>query len=222
MRKIIGVVIFILFILFGVEFKIDASYSIELQNAELINAVIENKLGIGKYQYEYLDSFTEAERYILVEGDNKYLIYDTAFDMYVEYSKQCNSPFNEINKKFNKLYIGPSYYYIGFENQFIDIISNRVLSNNEISSIKKVEFFHKGKMQEKNYNINNKNNIINESSEHLITNSIYFENLINKYPTNSTSRCSYVALSMLLSYYDTTLNDNIISEDYDSVAFVIM
>lgn len=49
----------------------------------------------------------------------------------------------------------------------------------------------------------------------------YFDNLTNNFGMNCKGSCGYVAIDMLLSYYDTYLNDNIVSEDYDvnSVGF---
>lgn len=43
----------------------------------------------------------------------------------------------------------------------------------------------------------------------------YFDNLTYNFGKNYKGSCSYVALAMLLSYYDTYLNDEIIPEEYD-------
>ena len=49
----------------------------------------------------------------------------------------------------------------------------------------------------------------------------YFDNLTNNFGMNCKGSCGYVAIGMLLSYYDTYLNGNIVSENYDvnSVGF---
>lgn len=44
----------------------------------------------------------------------------------------------------------------------------------------------------------------------------YFYNLTQNYSENENSSCGYVAIGMLLSYYDTYLSDDIIPELYDS------
>ena len=51
----------------------------------------------------------------------------------------------------------------------------------------------------------------------------YFHNLNYNYGNNQKGSCGYVAMGMLLSYYDTFLNDSIIPEQYDqnSVNFSI-
>ena len=46
----------------------------------------------------------------------------------------------------------------------------------------------------------------------------YFENLTTNFGVNYKGSCGYVALAMLLSYYDTYLNDEIIPEQYDVVS----
>lgn len=45
--------------------------------------------------------------------------------------------------------------------------------------------------------------------------SSYFDNLTTNFGKNYKGSCGYVAIGMILSYYDTYLNDNIILEDYD-------
>lgn len=44
----------------------------------------------------------------------------------------------------------------------------------------------------------------------------YFSHLDNNFPTNSFGICGYTAISMLLSYFDSYWNDNIIDEWYES------
>lgn len=43
----------------------------------------------------------------------------------------------------------------------------------------------------------------------------YFDNLTQNFGMNYKGSCGYVAIGMLLSYYDTYLNDSIIKEQYD-------
>lgn len=46
----------------------------------------------------------------------------------------------------------------------------------------------------------------------------YYKNLDYNYSKNPNNSCSFVATTMLLSYYDTYLNDDIIPEQYDVTA----
>ena len=46
----------------------------------------------------------------------------------------------------------------------------------------------------------------------------YFDNLTTNHGHNTIGSCGYVAIDMLLCYYDTYLNDNIVPEQYDVMA----
>ena len=46
----------------------------------------------------------------------------------------------------------------------------------------------------------------------------YYNNLNVNMGVNVKGSCGYVAMTMLLSYYDTYLNDDIISDEYDAVS----
>lgn len=46
----------------------------------------------------------------------------------------------------------------------------------------------------------------------------YFDNLTKNISSNTKGSCGYVALGMILSYYDNYINDEIIDEKYDVVA----
>lgn len=50
--------------------------------------------------------------------------------------------------------------------------------------------------------------------------SYYFKGLENNFGYNTHGSCGYVAAAMMLSYYDTYLDDNIISEQYDKEGFI--
>ena len=45
--------------------------------------------------------------------------------------------------------------------------------------------------------------------------SFYFDNLTQNFGMNYKGSCGYVAIGMMLSYYDTLLSDDIIPERYD-------
>lgn len=48
----------------------------------------------------------------------------------------------------------------------------------------------------------------------------YFYNLRDNFGYNQTSTCAYVALGMLLTYYDSYYNDNLVPEQYDANAYL--
>lgn len=59
------------------------------------------------------------------------------------------------------------------------------------------------------------NSSITEYHSHLVS---YYDNLTYNFGMNYKGSCGYVAIGMLLSYYDTFLNDSIIPEQYDLVS----
>ena len=50
--------------------------------------------------------------------------------------------------------------------------------------------------------------------------SYYFNNLTNNFGNNIKGSCTYIAFAMLLSYYDTYWDDNIIPENYDMISLL--
>ncbi len=61
---------------------------------------------------------------------------------------------------------------------------------------------------------------INESPIHLENNysSLYFKNLNANFGNNAYGTCSYVAIGMLLSFYDSYWDDSFITETYEVIA----
>ena len=49
----------------------------------------------------------------------------------------------------------------------------------------------------------------------------YYDNLTYNYGINYKNSCGYIALGMLLSYYDTYLYDGIIPEQFDAVSLFV-
>lgn len=56
---------------------------------------------------------------------------------------------------------------------------------------------------------------INDLSINSYYEGVYFSNLRTNFGNNSHGSCSYVALGMLISFYDSYWNDSFIPEDYD-------
>ena len=52
--------------------------------------------------------------------------------------------------------------------------------------------------------------------------SIYFANLSTNFPRNIYNSCGYSAITMLLSYYDSFVDDRFIPENYDAPAYFIL
>lgn len=63
------------------------------------------------------------------------------------------------------------------------------------------------------------NNISLYQNNNLTFKDSYFDCLTQRFPMNYKGNCGYVGIAMLLSYYDTYLNDLIIPENFDEVSF---
>ena len=184
-----------------------------------VEQVVEQKLGEGSYVYEKLSSFSDPNRFILVEGNNCYLIYDNELKDFYEFSTESNSVYYGLNKSFLKIYHSPTFYFYKYENKVYDLYFGKEIDREEVikftSSEKALIQSH---LQSKINYLNNSlksSYLIRESkNSKFINGSYYFENLDN-IGININGSCSYVALGMVMSYYDTFKNDNVIDEEYD-------
>lgn len=61
------------------------------------------------------------------------------------------------------------------------------------------------------------NNLVNNQSDTVLNNysTVYFSHLNNNFPVNSHGTCSYVGISMLLSFFDSYWDDEFIAEDFE-------
>lgn len=212
----------ILFIISAKPFPISANNSFDSQltneEFETIQILVESKLNNINYSIELISSLSTTNRYVLVECNNSYLIFDRLFNVYTEYSNFTCSPYHGINSNFIKLYFGPTFYYCAIEGLIIDITSNKVLSDSEIDELMCVEeLFSEAYCINKNNQVKTPQNK-NRTSKY-INSAYYFENLINNMGDSSSSgyseACAYVAIGMILSYYDSVLNDTVIADTYD-------
>lgn len=64
------------------------------------------------------------------------------------------------------------------------------------------------------------NNLVNSQSETVLNNysTVYFSHLNDNFPINSHGTCSYVGISMLLSFFDSYWDDEFIAEDFEQTA----
>ncbi len=141
-KNYLEITVFFLFVFafFVSVITIKATYNDSQKNKleEIENIVIE-KLGEGEYKYEYIDGMLTTERYLLVEGDNSFMIYDLELEMFCVYSKKENSPFFNIDKKYSKIYLSPINYIIKYEDEYIDIFHDVILTSEQVQSYKNSE-----------------------------------------------------------------------------------
>lgn len=186
------------------------------QKSEKLDIIISEKLGNINYEIEYLEDFSGEKRYVLIEGEKCYLIYDLEIDDYSECSTSNNSPYYDFDIGYIKVYYGPTFYFYRNGSDFYDVISNKKLKQSDID-----EFSLREKEIIDVYNNTRKEDsksIENRTSTY-IPDDYYFRNLTTNFGTNTIDdypgSCGYVAIEMLLSYYDTFYNDNIIDDYYD-------
>ncbi len=189
-----------------------------------VEQIVEQKFGKGDYTYEKLSSFTDPDRFILVEGDSCYLIYDNQLNNFMEYSTENNSPYKDVDMSTKKVYYSPTYYFYKIGDRIFDLYDDSEVDIEDINLYKmSEENLKESILQSKAANASLKRSSSLLTSENngpkFIKNSFYFENLRYNKGTNTNSvypnSCSYVALEMFMSYYDTFYNDNVIDEKYD-------
>lgn len=216
----------LMFICFGTQnFHFIKANDKEITEVELniLNEMVYEKLGTDNYEYYLINNFKDINRYFLVEGNNCYLIYDRSLSEYIEFSRTSNSIYFGIESE--KIYLGPGYYFYRDGNNVIDLLTEEILTTEQIHYYTSLENVFTNNFQA-NKNLYIEDNITTfdvRSSElpssKYINNSFYFENLSENIGDNDANNysgsCGYVALEMILSYYDTFLNDNIISDSYD-------
>ena len=235
MRKITSILlIFIISIISSVGIindkcvSVNASslYDCELSYSETYNLskIVEKTLGLNDFDYEIIDGFTTPNKHVLVEGNNCYLIYDREISDYIEYSHTSNSVFVDLTIQ-NKIYLAPTYYFAESNEKVLDLTSGTVLTSEELTHYQIIEhelvenYLSNIQMSNIEYGASYSLLSTTPSSPKYIDNSYYFENLADNMGDNTSTSfsgsCSYVALNMLLSYYDTIVNDDVIAESFD-------
>ena len=201
-------------------------YDSELSYSETINLnkIAEKTLGLNDFDYEIIDGFNTQNKHVLVEGNNCYLIYDREIRYYIEYSRTSNSILSDLTTQ-NKMYLAPTYYFAETNEKVLDLTSGSVLTNVELTRYQIIEdelaenYLSNIQMSDIEYGASYSLLSSTPSSPKYIDNSYYFENLADNMGDNTSTSfsgsCSYVALNMLLSYYDTIVNDDVIAENFD-------
>ena len=222
-KNLFFAVVLLTFVVLNYNLEVQANdCQVELSEQEYtcIEDLIFEKLKITDFTFEIISGFQADNRYVLIEGQNCYLIYDRVLCDYVEYSLYSNSIYYNLNSNIQKIYLGTTYYFYKDGETYYNIINNQVLSEQELNSYIQ---FENNRLQSLSLHEINLVNEINDTqatttlSTTEIDSSYYYQNLNENFPTNINGSCSYVAAAMLLSYYDSVVNDNIISDTYDDV-----
>lgn len=218
------------FIVMLFAFLIQSKFFVKANDSEVseeelasLSLLVEEKLGLQNFEYELINSFNQQNRFFLIEESNCYLIYDRNLCEYLEFSDDSNSLFYNIDDE--KIYIGPGYYFSKNGNNITNLLNDQVLTNEQIIYYSELEndFITLFNLN-KNMSLENETNTYNTRSISLpsskyINGRYYFDNMCYNYGDNNqysySGCCAFVALGMVLSYYDTFENDSIIDEEYD-------
>ncbi|HBP25730.1 MAG TPA: hypothetical protein DD618_02105 [Acholeplasmatales bacterium] len=198
------------------------------------------KLGQDKLFVEVMDGVNDEDRYVLFTGKEVgYLIYDTELEIYIEYSTEDESPFAHTSLPRSKVYAGPTYYLEKSEEKYFDVLNKREVSKFEIEEFsrynenmsasvlarkesERIERFNEEALAETPEPSAPESDPVYEleqtstlSVEHEIPYSFYYENLRYNMGVNVDGTCSFIAAGMVLSYYDSVYNDEIVSEELE-------
>jgi hypothetical protein len=180
------------------------------------------------HDFLYIDAlydFSGTKRYYeIAYEDVGYAIYDTISKEVVEFAENSISPYHSyVNEK--KLFIGPIGHFVSIDGAIVDIRTRTQLSTDEIQFLCLKQAQHDRFLLDKK-NDGESNHYTTESLllnnppvTYSIPRAYYFQNL-RKYGSNQLGTCSYIAIQMLLSYYDTFSNDDLISEIYDNPSII--
>ncbi len=209
----------LIFILASVNTFAIIGYSSSLTFNEVndIKEMVSKTLKVDTYSTEVINGINEKNKYVLVEGLEKgYLIYNRKLKDYVEYAEDSSSPYRGITDK--KIYVAPTYYYRIDNNNMISVNNEMIIPMEGIKSLKSLE-----KDIDTNYKVT-LNEASTMSGNDLPTQAevpckYYFEKLSNNMGSQTLAGpegcCGFVAITTILSYFDSYLNDTIIPEEYD-------
>jgi len=193
--------------------------------------------------YSYVANVHGVNQFILFEGDNSYFIYDTFLEKIVEYSTAGRSIWQ--NNQTVKVYNGPSQYLfhkdgllinaynqesfninmsIGFDTSkaVVSAQSARQAINNDSKSITQKNLESLSSQNTRDETGPNYENVSFFGGKYIIEEeyvdyAYYFRNAILPCEYNTNDSCGYVALALLLTYYDTFYNDDIVPNQIPKV-----
>lgn len=196
------------------------AYKTELESKEIkeISNIVRTKFEFEEFGYELISSFSYCNRYVLIEGNDYYLIYDRMIADYTEYSTSTKSIYSLFGEIKNKLYIGPSYYFSEKNGKIKNLLNNQFVKEDEIKKYNEIE---KNIFNNFTNNFEQRKNSSASNGIKYVPNKYYFDNLAKNTGDNNYASffgsCGYVAAEMLLTYYDSILSDAIIDERYDAI-----
>ena len=226
-RKIKIFIFFFLFVTFlFVGFYYDFFVKTRAYEIEGNDEIQLNYCVLSKQNMVYYDSSTETAQEAIIEYVQFYFENGNYYDYlrlgYIIRNSTKVLYYSSNNTlSFNINYSNSSYNYLFIFTSNIDVYCWRYdLANNCASIYDDVNFNHQVSL-DFSYNFASVNRNLEifanqynyEDVTNKIDNSFYFENLNNNFGNNKTGSCAYVAMGMLLGYYDIFVNNDIIDDD---------
>lgn len=185
---------------------------------------INNEIPIVFYEnYEEQDIYSsDGTKYLLIsnlDGDG-YVIFDEQIGQCI-YEGLDENPFNDCQseKKYFAIENNNVYFY-AYDNGVIwDVFDKEykvVLDSNVTDEIHRYEGYTFG--GNRIIYQNDYDTFMNDESIIKISNSKYFWNLNQNYSYNRSGNCTIIAFEMLLSYFDSFYDDDIVPEEYDKIS----
>ena len=200
------------------------NYQIPTLQYNKILDVVEEKLGseieitINNIRKVYNMDY-ELAYYCVEASPSGYLIYDINLEDKLEYSILGESPYLGITG--NAIYVGPGNYFELNGNQLKNIMDNTILPTTSVNSLKETESIIETNkeqyIQEQQTQISPMSSGLNPPYPltYVVDGYWYFQNLKNNYHPNVEGTCGIIAIEMVLGYYDSYKNDNVIIESQD-------
>lgn len=183
-------------------------------NYELLNKTLAKEgiyYNIGNIDDIY--NMIGENQYLKVETYDKYLIIDKADYSVLEEDVLINNPY--ANYSGSKIYFDSEFgvKYFGIKNNNIyDLKTNNLI---DFSKINYESFKNDVMPKDDDYEEKKDDNFYYGDMKYC-DNYYYFENLHgDRHAANDDNSCAIVATEILLSYYDTFLNDNVVEEMYE-------
>lgn len=144
-----------------------------------------------------------GNNFILEEMENSYAIYQKSGEnlFFIEGSNSVNSPYFGKNYD-NLIYLGPGNYYV-FEN---DTLTNLLTEETLKTNGRKLNYNPASKI-----NSNNAEKRVANAEQKYIKYADYIKQL-KDVPSNTEGDCGIIALSILLSYYDSCIDDRFLDD----------
>lgn len=171
-----------------------------------------DNLDMNKLTYNDVYSLSGENRYLEVNYEDCFLVYDKKESSIKEFSIYNHNPYFGYDGEFKiyNEYFEGFKYGIYFENMFIDLEDNLEIDFELIlEDLKALESDRAG---------NYYNNIPIPADAVVIPNAFYFQNLNKRHAWNELGSCTIVSMEILLGYYDTFYNDRIVEEHYECIA----